>query len=97
MSAVPDYQADWRGQPPAADLAALLTAAGAAVAELAVGADLDQLADRDAAAAMGTLTTLVGQLDGLRVRLAREVRDREICGLRGARNLAAAAGGRPPR
>ena len=73
---------------PAPGLAWLLDAATAAVGQLAGQADLDEMADRDAAAVMGALTTLAGQLDGLRVQVARAVRDRDICGLRGARNLA---------
>ena len=102
MSAAPDYPPGWpspAGRPappappvsparPAEDLGELLAAASTAVADLAGGADLGQMADRDAAAVMGTLTTLVGQLDGLRVQVACEVRDREICGLRGVRTLA---------
>jgi hypothetical protein len=87
VSAAPDYQPGWpAGTEP--DLAALLAAAGTAVAGLAGGADLSQMADREAAAVMGALTTLVGRLDGLRVQVAREVRDRGICGLRGSRSLA---------
>lgn len=87
MSAAPDYDFTWPGRPPSG-LAGLLEAASAAVGQLADGADLDHMADRDAAAVMGALTTLVGRLDGLRVQVARAVRDRQICGLRGARNLA---------
>jgi hypothetical protein len=86
VSAAPEYHPGWPAGP-AEDLATLLTAAETAIGGLADGADLGQMADRDAAAVMGTLTTLVGRLDGLRVRVAREVRDRDICGLRGARNL----------
>lgn len=87
MSAVSDYDFTGAGRPQPG-LAVLLEAATAAVGQLADGTDLDRMADRDAAAVMGTLTTLVGRLDGLRVQVARVVRDRQICGLRGARNLA---------
>ena len=87
MSTAPDDDVTWPGRP-APGLAWLLDAATAAVGQLASQADLDEMADRDAAAVMGALTTLAGQLDGLRVQVARAVRDRDICGLRGARNLA---------
>ena len=87
MSAAPDDEEAWPGRPQAS-LAALLDAATATVSQLAGQADLDQMADQDAAAVMGALTTLTGRLDGLRVQVARAVRDRDICGLRGARNLA---------
>jgi Domain of unknown function (DUF222) len=80
-------QSGWPRQP-AADLGGLLAAAGTAVADLAGRGDLGQMADRDAVAVMGALTTLVGRLDGLRVKVAREVRERDICGLRGRRTLA---------
>ena len=88
MSAVPDYDSGWPCSPPPSDLGGLLDAASAAVGQLADKADPDVMADRDAVAIMGALTTLVGRLDGLRVQVARRVRDRDICGLRGARNLA---------
>jgi hypothetical protein len=88
VSAAPDYHAGWRDEPPG-DLSGLLAAASSAVGNLAGGADLRQLADRDAAAMMGALTTLVGRLDGLRVQVAREVSERGICGLRGTRTLTA--------
>ena len=77
MSAAPDDYAGWPGQPSAAGLAGLLAAADAAVGQLAGGADLAAMADRDAVAVMGSLTTLVGRLDGLRVQVARQVRDRQ--------------------
>ena len=51
MSAAPDCDAIWPGRP-AADLPRLLDAAVAAVGRLADEADLDQMADRDAAAVM---------------------------------------------
>ena len=86
MSAAPDLPG-W-ATPPALGLAALLEAADAAVGCLADGADLRDMADQDAAAVMGTLTTLVGRLDALRVGVAREVRNRDIAGLRGTRTLA---------
>jgi hypothetical protein len=63
MSAAPDYDFTWPGRP-MSGLAGLLDAASAAVGQLADGADLDHMADRDAAAVMGALTTLVGRLDG---------------------------------
>jgi hypothetical protein len=88
MSAVPDYDSGWPCSPPPSDLGGLLDAASAAVGQLADKADPDVMADRDAVAIMGALTTLVGRLDGPRVQVARRVRDRDICGLRGARNLA---------
>ena len=87
MPVAPDDDNAWPGRPQAS-LAALLDAATAAVAQLAGQADLDRMADQDAAAVMGALTTLTGRLDGLRVQVARAVRDRDICRLRGARNLA---------
>ena len=87
MPVAPDDDNAWPCRPQAS-LAALLDAATAAVAQLAGQADLDRMADQDAAAVMGALTTLTGRLDGLRVQVARAVRDRDICRLRGARNLA---------
>jgi Domain of unknown function (DUF222) len=87
VSTAPDYDFTWPGRPPSS-LTGLLDAATAAVGQLTDQADLDAMADRDAAAVMGTLTTLVGRLDGLRVQVARAVRDRDICGLRGTRSLA---------
>jgi hypothetical protein len=86
VSAAPD-DVIWPGRP-APGLAALLDATTTAVGHLADQADLDQMADQDAAAVMAALTTLTGRLDGLRVQVARAVRDRDLCGLRGARNLA---------
>jgi hypothetical protein len=65
-----------------------LAAAGTAVAELAGTVDqLSYVADDDIAGVMGELTTLVGQLDGLRVEVARAVRTRGLYRLRGARNV----------
>jgi hypothetical protein len=94
-TASPDHHSGWAASPasgpiasPALGLAALLEAADAAVGCLADGADLRDMADRDAAAVMGTLTTLVGRLDALRVGVARAVRIRDIAGLRGTRTLA---------
>jgi hypothetical protein len=86
VSAAPEHHAGWPAGP-AEDLDTLLRAAESAVGELAERADLGQMADRDAAPVMGRLTTLVGRLDGLRVRVTQDVREREICGLRGAHNL----------
>ena len=76
MSTAPD-DVTWPGRP-VPGLVRLVDAATAAVGQLAGHADLDEMADRDAAAVMGALTTLAGQLDGLRVQVARAVRDRDI-------------------
>jgi hypothetical protein len=86
MSVAPDRHVGWPPRP-AGELDGLLDAAGTAVGQLADDADLAWMADGDAAAVMGSLTTLIARLDGLRVEVARTVRDREICGLRGVRNL----------
>jgi Domain of unknown function (DUF222) len=47
-----------------------------------------EVADDDLSDVMGELTTLVGQLDGLRVAVTRRVRDRGLWRLRGAANVA---------
>ena len=62
----------------------------AAVAGLAVAVGrLDEVADDDLAVVMRQLTTLVGQLDGLRVAVTGQVRDREVFRRDGAANVTA--------
>jgi hypothetical protein len=71
-----------------ASFASRLAAARAAVAELAAGAGwIPEVADDDLSGVMGELTTLVGQLDGLRVAVTSRVRDRGLWRLRGAANV----------
>jgi hypothetical protein len=65
-----------------------LDAARAAVAGLARAAgELSDVADDDVTGVMSELTTMVSQLDGLRVEVARAVRQRGLYRLRGARNV----------
>jgi hypothetical protein len=68
VSAAPGYSPGWPAGP--SDLAGLLAAAEEAVDTLTVNADLATVADNRVALAMGTLTSLVARLDGLRVGLA---------------------------
>jgi Domain of unknown function (DUF222) len=71
-----------------ASFASRLGAARAAVADLAGGAGrITEVADDDLSAVMGELTTLVGQLDGLRVAVTSRVRDKGLWRLRGAANV----------
>ena len=66
-----------------------LAAARAAVADLTAAAgQLGDVADGDVAGIMGELTTMVGQLDGLRVAVTGLVRERGLYRLRGASNVA---------
>jgi hypothetical protein len=77
---------DWAG----ASFGVRLDAAGAAVAELTAVADrLDEVADDDLPKFMRRLTTLVGQLDGLRVAVTGQVRDRGVFRRQGAASVAA--------
>jgi hypothetical protein len=72
-----------------ASFAARLTLARTAVGELAAAADrLGDVADDDLAAVMAELTTLVGQLDGLRVAVTAQVRDRGVFRRQGASSVA---------
>lgn len=72
----------------AASFASQLAAARAAVADLAAAAGrITGVADDDLSGVMGELTTLVGQLDGLRVAVTARVRDRGLWRLRGAANV----------
>src|SRR5216684_4107792 len=74
----------WTG----ASFGSRLAAARAAVAGLAgIAGELSGVADDDVAGVMSELTTMVGQLDGLRVEVARAVRQRGLYRLRGARNV----------
>ena len=76
------------GQPDAS-FGSRLAAAGAVVTGLAAAADqLRDVQDDDVAGIMGQLTTLVGQLDGLRVAVTGLVRERGLYRLRGASNVA---------
>ncbi len=71
------------GQP--AGFAARLAAARAAVADLAGAAgELDELADDGLGPVMRELTTLAGQIDGLRVAVTGQVRDRGVFRAEGA-------------
>jgi hypothetical protein len=71
-----------------ASFGARLTASSVAVAELvAVGERLEDVADDDLPAVMRDLTTLVGQLDGLRVAVTRQVRDRGVFRRQGATSV----------
>jgi len=73
---------------PAASFAARLAAARAAVTELAAATDqLGEVADDDAAVVMGELTTMAGQLDGLRVAVTGLVRRRGLYRRRGAADV----------
>ena len=75
--------------PAGASFAFPLAEARTAVADLAAAADrITEVADDDLSGVMGELTTLVGQLDGLRVAVTRRVRDRGLWRLRGAANVA---------
>ncbi len=66
-----------------------LAAARAEVGALTAAADeLGTVADGDVAAVMSELTTMVGQLDSLRVAVAGQVRQRGLYRLRGAANVA---------
>jgi hypothetical protein len=74
---------------PGASFATRLAAARATVADLSAAAGrITEVADDDLSGVMGQLTTLVGQLDGLRVAVTRRVRDRGLWRLRGAANVA---------
>jgi hypothetical protein len=76
-------------RPPDASFAARLAAAAAAVADLAAAAgELRDVPDGDVADVMGQLTTLAGQLDGLRVAVTGLVRRRGLYRQRGAGNVA---------
>lgn len=82
---IAEENADWAG----ASFASQLAAARATVADLAAAAGrISEVADDDLSGVMGELTTLVGQLDGLRVAVTRRVRDRGLWRLRGAANVA---------
>ncbi len=73
---------------PGSVIAESLTAVEDAVGALRAASG--QLASAEPAAVMtmmGRLTTLAGQLDGLRVQAARQVRDRQLYRAAGARNL----------
>jgi hypothetical protein len=72
-----------------ASFGARLTAARTAVGELAAAADrLGDVADDGLASVMAELTTLVGQLDGLRVAVTAHVRDRGVFRRQGAASVA---------
>ena len=74
---------------PDAAFAARLADACAAVTELAAAAgQLDDVPADDVAAVMGELTTMVGQLDGLRVGVTAQVRARGLYRRRGAADVA---------
>jgi hypothetical protein len=74
---------------PAGPFGSRLAAARAAVAELAAAAgQLRDAADDDVSEIMAELTTMVGQLDGLRVAVTALVRERGLHRLRGASNVA---------
>ena len=74
---------------PDATFAARLAAARAAVTELAVSAEqLADVPDDDVAGVMGELTTMGGQLDGLRVAVTGVVRRRGLYRRRGAADVA---------
>jgi hypothetical protein len=55
---------------------------------VAAAGQITEVADDDLSGVMGELTTLVGQLDGLRVAVTRRVRDQGLWRLRGAANVA---------
>jgi hypothetical protein len=68
----------------------LLAGARGAVADLSAAADrLREVDDHDLSGVMGELTTLVGRLDGLRVAVTRQVRDRGAWRLQGVGSLTA--------
>jgi len=74
---------------PSGPFGSRLAAARAAVADLAAAAgQLGDVADGDVAGIMGELTSMVGQLDGLRVAVTGLVRERGLYRLRGASNVA---------
>ena len=74
---------------PGSVIADSLTAVEDAVGALrAASARLDSAEPAAVTAMMGRLTTLAGQLDGLRVQVARQVGDRQLYRAAGARNLA---------
>src|ERR1700728_599864 len=71
-----------------ASFGARLAASSAAVAELVAGGErLHDVADDDLPAVMRELTTLVGQLDGMRVAVTRQVRDRGVFRRQGATSV----------
>ena len=80
--------AEGNAGPAGAPFEAQLSAACAAVADLAAAAGrISGVPDDDLSGVMGALTTLIGQLDGLRVAVTRRVRDRGLWRLRGAANV----------
>ena len=73
---------------PGATFTARLAAARSAVTELAAAADqLDDVPGDDVAGVMGELTSMTGQLDGLRVAVTGQVRQRGLYRRRGAADV----------